>query len=532
MVMNTSNSATLQPRDKVRVLEQLHWLDKVLVALGCGCLLGLSTPGFDLWYLSWFGLVPALVLIASCKSKWQATAVGLVFGLGYHLVALWWILGLYPLPWLGVSNWLAFQSVILVWLAESLHQSILMAGFALFAYVLPTRAGLLPHYARPYFPYLLTLPVIWLFLHWVVGPAEYFAGMPVNQLAYSQSCFIELIQIAKLGGSQLVECLLLLSNCALAALIIERSGWVTPLAARVDPISPRVGAFVDLALVATLILLATVWGGSEVAVRPAGITATAVPVELAVIQGNIGAEDELSGLMSASEIVHRYTSLIDKLGVSILVLPEGVAKTTTGALWGALRTVAREQKKEAIVGTVEPVEGGAVNAVRIITGCGQENHVYVQRRLVPFNQFVAGLLSIIGLPKSIWQCAGGGLISTRQLSCPASIWGKVGASVSAELLYPHLVADEVRHGASLLVALVNLSWFHNAGVNRQIVAAAVMRAVENGRFLVLATNTGISAVIYPSGFVSSASAPGHPGVLVDTVQFLYQKTPFTRMWWL
>jgi apolipoprotein N-acyltransferase len=83
-----------------------------------------------------------------------------------------------------------------------------------------------------------------------------------------------------------------------------------------------------------------------------------------------------------------------------------------------------------------------------------------------------------------------------------------------------------------LVNIGNLAWFHNTSLNQQILAAAVMRAVENGRYLVLANNTGISAVIDPTGLVTSRSLPGRKGVLVDTVQFLYQKTPFTRMWWL
>jgi apolipoprotein N-acyltransferase len=59
-----------------------------------------------------------------------------------------------------------------------------------------------------------------------------------------------------------------------------------------------------------------------------------------------------------------------------------------------------------------------------------------------------------------------------------------------------------------------------------------MRAVENGRFVVLATNTGISAVIDPAGVVTSVSYPGKRGSLIDTVQFLYGQTPFSKMWWL
>jgi apolipoprotein N-acyltransferase len=105
-------------------------------------------------------------------------------------------------------------------------------------------------------------------------------------------------------------------------------------------------------------------------------------------------------------------------------------------------------------------------------------------------------------------------------------------SVYIELIYPKLIADEVRNGASLLVNVSNLAWFHNASINRQLLAAAVLRSVENERYLVLAANTGISAVIDPTGMINSMSLPGRRGVLLNTIQFLYSKTPFSKMWWL
>jgi len=112
------------------------------------------------------------------------------------------------------------------------------------------------------------------------------------------------------------------------------------------------------------------------------------------------------------------------------------------------------------------------------------------------------------------------------------MWGKIGASLGFELIYPRLLAEQARRGAALLVGAANFACFHNSVLSRQILASAVLRAVENGRYLVLVTNTGISAVIDPAGFVSSRSVPNKKGLLVDTVKFLYRKTPATKMWWL
>ncbi len=117
----------------------------------------------------------------------------------------------------------------------------------------------------------------------------------------------------------------------------------------------------------------------------------------------------------------------------------------------------------------------------------------------------------------------------------ASMFGKVGVSISNEIIFPNLIASEVRRGAQLLVNITNLNRFHQSELNEQVLAAATLRAVENGRFLVLATNPGISAVIDPACVGTSKSLPNKRGVILDTVQVLYNKTTFNKMsrrWWL
>lgn len=528
------------------LIERLSWTDKIPIALGCGCLLGLSAPGFDVWWLAWIGLAPLLMLIQGCRGKAEASVVGFSFGMGYNLVALGWYLGLYPLRWMGLEDWIAFQAVVLVWVLEAAHQALLMAGMALLVFVLPMRAGLLPFYRRPYFPYLLTVPVLWVFFQWVVATSEAFLGAPVNQLAYSQCKQLELIQSAKLGGSQLIDFLLVAANAALAALIVELSGWAPRLADRCDRLSPKGGAAVDLAAVALAVGLSFAWGRQEIA-RVAELTTlipdhppavVAPPVPLAVIQGNISIEEERLGSLSAQEACRRYMQLCRGLGVPLIVFPEGIigaAQSASGLLASQLNDLTATEKKEAVVGTLERLEGRQVNAVRLVTAADGKDKIYVKRRLVPFGEYIPGGAMAELIPSYIKALIIGrslGFVSARSAYLLSSVWGKVGASICVEVIYPRLIADEVRQGASLLVNVSNLAWFHGSTLNRQVLAAAILRAVENGRYMVLATNTGISAVVDPAGVVTSVSIPGKSGVLIDTVQFLYKKTPFTKMWWL
>lgn len=525
---------------RISLIELIPLIDKLPFALGSGCLFGLCAPGFELWWLAWFGLVPLLVLIAGCRGKHEALFIGLVFGVGYNLVSLAWYLGLYPLRWMGIDDWLGFQCAVLVWIVESFHEAILFAAFAILVYALPMRQGLIACHRRPFFPYLLSVPLIWVFFQWVVGTSESFLGVPVNQLAYSQYQRLEVIQMAKLAGSPLIDFLLVLSNTALAALVIQLSGWAPKLPDRVDWLSANGGALFDVAVVALLAGLAFCWGKVETqkiaafTALPPKSQATCFhpPTPLAVIQGNVTIEDEHLSSINPSEISARYALLAHDLGVALLVLPEGVvnlSQTSPGLLLSQLQKIATHEKKEVLTGCLVPIVGGLANAVQLIGPQSQAEALYLKRTRIPLGDFIvtAATPRLFDLGRLL---SGNKYPSSVHLL--SSVWGRIGASIAMEVVYPSLIAQQVRRGASLLVNVSNLGWFHGSAVSRQILASCVMRAVENERYVVLSTNTGVSAVIDPSGFVTNLSQSERKGVLVGTVQFLYKKTPFTKMWWL
>jgi apolipoprotein N-acyltransferase len=526
-------------------LAQLGLFDKAPLAFGFGCLLGLSSPGFDFWWLAWIGLVPLLLLVQSCQASprrhFDAGVISLLFGFGYYLVCLRWYLGLYPLSWLGLHDVLAIQGVGIIWILESAHQALLFLGFGLLLATLPMRAGFFPHFERPYFPYLISAPLIWVFFQWVIGPQEFFLGTPVNQLAYSQYQQPAIIQMAKLGGSQLLDIMIVITNCAIAAFLFEHGRLVQRLGRRVDWFSSKSGVAVDLFLVLLCVLGLSFWGEGEVtaSIFKKEDQKPAVPIiDVAVLQGNVTIEDERLGLVTPAQVAATYAQLGTGLGASLLVLPEGVAGSVQkepGMLLPALQQITAREKKACIVGIIETVDKATFNAAASLHDGSLKDPIYAKRRLVPFGEFFPGGFITGFLPQPVKHLLLGAdqpFVKAAQLQLLNSVWGKVGTSICVEVIYPNLVAQEVRNGASLLVNLSNLAWFHSSSLNRQILACAQMRAVENGRYLVLSTNTGTSAVIDPCGTVVSQSIFGKRGVLLDRVQFLYKKTPFTKMWWL
>jgi hypothetical protein len=88
---------------------------------------------------------------------------------------------------MGVPDSFSLIVAAQFWIWESFHQAVLTGLFALFVFSLPMRSGILPHWNRPRFPLLLSVPLIWVFLQWVVAPSPIFLGVPIDQLAYSQA---------------------------------------------------------------------------------------------------------------------------------------------------------------------------------------------------------------------------------------------------------------------------------------------------------------------------------------------------------
>ena len=532
------------------LLERASWLDKLPLTLVCGLILGLSSAGYGIWWLSWVGLAPLLLLVFGSRGKGEAALTGFLFGLAYHLVSLRWFLDLFPLRWFGLNDFLGYSVALQLWFFESVHQALLVCLFGVFIYSLSMRAGYMPHFERPRYPMLLSVPLIWVFLQWVVAPSPLFLGLPIDQLAYSQAKVPEVIQIARFTGAPSVDFLIVLFNTVLAAAIMECTNITRKMPSRADFWTDTMGALFDVFAVA-VIVAAVVWYGRTEVLKaaamplywqtpPAGsrpLTAEqksnyAPAVSLAVIQGNITAEQNKT--MTPAQVADVYMSLCKDVGASVLVLPADVlgrSANNTDPLKMLLPKLAAAQKKDVIVGSKEEGSGGVSEGVRVFSPTAKAEEPYLKYRLVPFAEYTP--LGPIGwlVPEALREKLTGGKVHVRSpyLNTLNGLYGGIGASVSAEVVYPDLIVSEANRGASILVNVSDLSFFHNSMLNQQLVAAAVLRAVENGRYFVIAANTGTSAVIDPRGIITSSSISGKSGVLIDRVQFLHRKTPFARM---
>ena len=80
-----------------------------------------------------------------------------------------------------------------------------------------------------------------------------------------------------------------------------------------------------------------------------------------------------------------------------------------------------------------------------------------------------------------------------------------GSPICYEIIFPNLVRKFTKKGAEFLTTITNDGWYGKSSAPHQHFAMAVMRAVENRRFLLRAATTGISGVVDPYGRILTKS---------------------------
>ncbi len=519
---------------------QLNWLGWLkfdsLISLrdclwlaGFGCLLGLSAPGINQWYLAWVGLAPLILAIAASKNVWQAACRGLVFGLFYNLAYLHWYLGLQPLDWLGFKAWQGWALAIAAWLFASTHQALIIAIFAFLAKLIPTTGSFVPQKIPGGWrlPCVIALPLLWVLIENKIGNAPSALGVPWSMLEYTQYKQLALIQVASVIGGIGIGFLIVMINTQLATLIATYSQ--KPLYKSIAASGRRV-ALGQLAAVLALIPIAMVIGHFQ----KGGLRRPTTPA--AVLQGNIN--------IDMQKTKHRYTlqEILDRYFYRAIKLPPGgLLIWTESAVPTLLRDdidtqaqlvrLSRDKHMDMVVGSIDvDKKGDPFNSAYGFTSEGSLlSSVYHKRYLVPFGEYAPPLVQNgpEWLKRITNTPAGKGLSSGTTAGVLSLSCGKVAPLICFECISPELAADSTRKGGELIVNISDLAWFHRSVIGEQMIAFSVFRAIENQRFFIFAANTGPTAIIDPEGKITLRSEIDDETVVSGKVGFSSRITPFT-----
>ena len=154
--------------------------------------------------------------------------------------------------------------------------------------------------------------------------------------------------------------------------------------------------------------------------------------------------------------------------------------------------------------------------------------IYRKRHLVPFGEYVPlekllrGTIAFFDLPMS--RTAAGP--DRQRLLRVAGL--QMAMAICYEVAYPATVAKDAAT-ADLLATISNDTWFGTSIGPPQHFQIARMRALENGKFLLRATNNGITAIVDEHGKVVDRLPQFEPGVLTGTVYAMSGTTPFGKV---
>ena len=471
------------------------WAFGAALPLVAGAVAVAGFAPFYVWQLPLAALVALFLVWSRAPTRGAAALAGLAFGLGLFLAGVSWVyVSLHDFG--GLPAWLAGLATLL-----------LCTYLALF----PALAGWLTlRLAGTTGTRLALAPAAFVSCEWLRG--WLFTGFPWLTLGTSQvpaSPFAGYMPLVGAFGTTLV----LGCVAALVVAAFSRSAF-----------APRLRLVFGVGFVALyaggIALQSVEW------TRPAG-----PPITVALLQGNIPQEMKWRDDVRAKTL-EDYRRMVLAANAQIVVLPETALPAFLDQLpqqyLDGLRADAKEAGKEIVMGTVEREGRGRTekywNSVLVLTA--SKYVAYRKRHLVPFGEYVPWgfhwFVDMMNIPMGDFE-----LGDRKQPALPVD-----GTSFGVAICYEDLFGEEVIDAlpeAQVLLNVSNDAWFGHSWAAEQHLQASQARALETGRWMVRATNTGATAAVDEHGNVAARLPEFKRGILNATVEPRMGLTPFARM---
>ncbi|HIK29596.1 MAG TPA: apolipoprotein N-acyltransferase [Oscillatoriaceae cyanobacterium M7585_C2015_266] len=480
----------------------------LFAALISGIIMGLTPAPVSAWPLAWIALAPlwgAVIIIAESKKNWLINSLpALLWGIGFHGVALFWITGIHPMTWMGVP-WLSSLAIaFFCWIFITLWGAALVTiwAFALsFIFTFQLKNQNLKKTETSLHLVLSRVIIgaaLWVSLEtlWSSGPLWW------TSLSYTQSPNnLLILQLGKISGPSTITASIVAVNGLIAEAWINRkkctpkntafnfwAPWQLKLNVNYTYLSVAASLFVGLHLI-----------GLGLYNRPLNDTPKDA-LKVGIIQGNIPNTIKLyeDGKRRALD---NYTAGYKNLaaqGVEAVLTPET-------ALPMYLSEIKQENFYATILEKGVPVWIGAfgirglsyTNSLFTLMGTGEVFSQYDKIKLVPlgeyipFEEFIGGLINRLS-PLNAHLAAGD---ASQIFDTPfaRAIVGICYESAFAE----HFRRQAAAGGQFILTASNNAHY--SPAMPAQHHAQDVMRAIETNRWAVRATNTGYSGIVDPQG---------------------------------
>ncbi|PLX68012.1 MAG: apolipoprotein N-acyltransferase [Denitrovibrio sp.] len=438
-------------------------------ALISACFLTLASPGYNLWFLAYFALIPMLV---SMSKSGMGFLTGWVFGFIYFLINLRWVItavsefGNSPLA-VGIlvtclfALFLGLFWGIFGWLfVRKKHSPLLLAGL------------------------LVALEVV---------KSNILSGFPMLNLAHTQYNFAPAIQIAEVTGEYGVSLIVAYFNVALAAFFYDKNK--------------------QSIIFAILLSITSIIYGFSVSGRDyAGNDLNIRIIQPAYSQAEKWIPDNKYDIMALVNVMLR-NSEPDKF--DLIILPETVYPAFMNKSFAGYNML-------QIFGEKVPVIAGGIryydkdgkrtyhNSVFMFDK--EQVSIYDKRHLVPFGEYFPFKTLLKPIDYYFFKDA-----EDFTPGAEPSLFVKEKYSAAPMVCYESMYSDQIREqvtlGADILTVVTNDSWFGKTKGPYQHLATDVLRAVEFRKPVIRAAQSGISACIQSDGKISDSLPSGEKGYL-------------------
>ena len=467
---------------------------RFLLALFAGAIYPLGFEPYSLWPITFLSLVLLFGLIQS--SVGRSLPFLICFAIGKNLIGVSWV----------------YHSIHVFGHAEPYLAGFIVCLFVLILSAFYIPAGMISDYLSrqprsPHFQLVLFATTLsfteWLLTWALSGFPWLFAGHSVLDMPLSSLVPV----FGSLGVGWIVFC-----SCSSLYLLVTERRLVYLLIA-------------GLPWLMSLMLYPVEW------VKDTG------EYRVALVQANIDQDKKwLHNERNRNFTKHLDLSL-DHWEADLVIWPEAAITLFGSEAQNALALldrIAQESNTSFISGipTIDSLGAGATMTNNSLVAVGNGEGVYSKIHLVPFGEFVPfesalrGLIGFFDLPMSSMSEGAPGQ-ENLQLTLGGSL-----ISAAPAICYEVAYGETLRRrsiGSSLIVNVSNDAWFGETNGPWQHLQIARVRALENGRPLLRATNNGVTAVIDKTGKIVEALPQFEPGVLSTSVTFTSGRTPYSYL---
>lgn len=458
--------------------------------LGALCVLGFSP--FYLYPISIFSLIGLMYCWQQCETAKQAALTGFMYGLGLFGVGIYWIyisLHIYG----GMPGIMAALSTFLL---------------AAFLSLFPAATGALSKRISTHrkHAFLIAVPIFWALSDWI--RSWIFTGFPWLTMGYSQLPHGPLAGYVPIVGIYGVSTITVLIASLTYALLNKNMVNFRRLS-----LIALVGIIIGGALLKTI-----EWSA------PSG-----KPLNVSLLQGNIDQTIKWAPEI-AEHTLNQYLHMVEQSKARLIILPETAMPVLSSnipeEMIARLKQHAINNQGDILVGMVERENGEYFNSV--LSYGSSETAVYRKSHLVPFGEFIP-LKTIFGWIYRDWLNMP--LSDLSRGSIHQQPMQVAGEKVAVNICYEDVFGEEIIRQlpeATVLVNVSNDAWYGDSYAADQHMQFSQARALETGRMMLRATNTGATAIIDRKGYVISHAPHFEQTTLNGVVQGYTGTTPYVR----